>query len=88
MEISQVKLKGFRNFKDETINFCNKTLIIGANDIGKSNLLHALRILLDKNLYESQLEPQDSDFYAYEDTNDLSIIIKFKNVTEDCVICK
>lgn len=88
MEISQVKLKGFRNFKDETINFANKTLIIGANDIGKSNLLHALRIILDRKLFEYDIEPQDYDFYAYEETNDLSILIKFKAVTEDCVKSK
>ena len=85
MEIEQVKLKGFRNYKNETINFCNKTLIIGANDVGKSNLLFALRIILDKTISEYALEPQDSDFFAYEETNEFSILIKFKDVCEDCI---
>jgi putative ATP-dependent endonuclease of OLD family len=88
MRISEVQLKGFRNFKEATIKFCKKTLIIGSNDIGKTNLLYALRILLDKTLSENDLEPKDSDFYVYEETNDLSIIIKFEDVTEDCIIAK
>ncbi|KAB1952102.1 AAA family ATPase, partial [Escherichia coli] len=45
MEISSLKLKGFRNFKDAYINFNSNTLIIGANDVGKSNMLHSLRML-------------------------------------------
>ncbi|MCO8055517.1 MULTISPECIES: hypothetical protein [Acinetobacter] len=32
MKIDQVVLKGYRNYKDATINFNNNTLIIGEND--------------------------------------------------------
>jgi len=88
MLLEQVKIKGFRNFKDATINFCEKSLIIGANEVGKTNLLYAIRILLDKSLSEADIEPQDSDFYAYEDTNEFSIVIKFSNVVEDCILAK
>jgi putative ATP-dependent endonuclease of OLD family len=83
MEINQVKIKGFRNFKDATINFSQKSLIIGPNDVGKTNLIFALRILLDKSLSDVDIEPKDSDFYAYEDTNTFLILIKFTDVTED-----
>ena len=48
MQLSLIKIKGFRNFSDATINFSDKTLIIGANDIGKSNLLYALRLIFDR----------------------------------------
>lgn len=34
-----------------------------SNDIGKSNLLYTLRILLDESLSEADLEPADSDFF-------------------------
>lgn len=66
MYISQVYLKGFRNFKEAIINCTEKNLIIGPNDIGKSNFIYALRILLDRNLPETILNPIDSDFYAFE----------------------
>ncbi len=88
MEIEQVRLKGFRNFKDTIVNLTRKSLIIGANEVGKSNFLYALRILLDPTLAEAELEPQESDFYAFEDTRDIQILIKFANVNEDCVIAK
>lgn len=88
MKITQIKLNGYRNFKDATINVSEKTLIIGSNDIGKSNMLYAMRILLDRSLSEWDVEPKDSDFYCHEKTNELSIILKFEEVTEDCVVSK
>ena len=88
MYINRVQLKGFRNFHDATISFNRKTLIIGANEIGKSNLLYALRLLLDRTLPETALEPEDLDFYIHEDTDELEIVIEFKEVKEDCVITK
>lgn len=48
MKIDKIHIKGFRNFDDEEITFQAKTLIIGANDVGKTNLLYALRLLFDK----------------------------------------
>ena len=35
MRIEKIHIKGFRNFEDEEIFFQPKTLIIGANDVGK-----------------------------------------------------
>ena len=32
MQLKQVYIRGFRNFKEATINFEDHTLIIGAND--------------------------------------------------------
>lgn len=47
MYISKMKLKNWRNFKSLEISFKNRTFIIGANAIGKSNLLDAFRFLRD-----------------------------------------
>ncbi|MFJ1521856.1 ATP-dependent nuclease [Acinetobacter sp. ABJ_C1_1] len=88
MKISSVSLKGFRNFKDSIIKFNGDTLIIGANDVGKSNLLHALRILLDKTLSDSDIEPSELDFYISpsEAMNVLEITICFEDIQEDAVL--
>lgn len=88
MILSKVALSGFRNYKDATVNFAEKSLIIGANDIGKTNLIWAIRLLLDKSLSEDNVEPKDSDFYAYDDTHEFHISLSFTNVVEDCVISK
>ncbi|MDI9312834.1 MAG: AAA family ATPase [Limnohabitans sp.] len=85
MILSEVQIKGFRNFKDTTINFSEKSLIIGENDIGKSNLIYALRLLLDKGFSENDLIPNDNDFYIHENTQEFQIKLKFENVTDDCI---
>lgn len=88
MEIDSLSIKGFRNFKDAFINFNSNTLVIGANDVGKSNMLHALRILLDKSLSEADIEPSELDFHLMPEhvSNDIEITISFKLVFEDAVI--
>lgn len=86
MHISQVRLVGFRNFKNATINFCEKTLIIGPNEVGKTNLIAALRLLLDKRLSLSDIEPLDTDFNVESNTGKLSIHIFFSNAVEDCIL--
>lgn len=48
MLLQKVYIKGYRNFKETTVNFNNNSLVIGANDVGKTNLIHAMRLLLDK----------------------------------------
>ncbi|MFG0935192.1 AAA family ATPase, partial [Staphylococcus sp. 231237_7MaSpsaltlick] len=49
MEIDWINIKGFRNYKNETINLAKQTLVIGSNDIGKTNLIYALRLLFDRS---------------------------------------
>lgn len=88
MLLTTLKLKGFRNFKDATVNFRKKTLIIGANDVGKTNMVWAIRLLLDRSLNDYELEPQDSDFYAFAPTNTFIITLKFTEITEDCVMSR
>jgi len=88
LKISKVHLEGFRNFSNSIINFNRNTLIIGANDVGKSNLLHALRILLDKSLSEADIEPNELDFHINSNgvSDEISITVEFSDITEDAVI--
>lgn len=81
MRIDHIYIKGFRNFKEATVNFNKHSLIIGANDVGKTNLIYAMRLLLDRGLSDYDFELRDSDFYAYEDTNEVIIRIYLKKVT-------
>ncbi|WP_412475756.1 ATP-dependent nuclease [Halobacteriovorax sp. YZS-1-2] len=85
MLLHKVRIVGYRNFKDIEVNLNEKSLLIGINDVGKSNFLRALRLLLDKSFSESDIEPKDSDFYAFEDTCKIQITLFFNNVVEDCI---
>jgi putative ATP-dependent endonuclease of OLD family len=88
MLLKEVLVEGFRNFKECKVAFNQKTLIIGPNDIGKSNLIYAMRLLLDKSFSENDLEPDESDFYAHENTAQIKITLFFSGATEDCIRSK
>tara|TARA_R110001583_G_scaffold26533_16_gene95578 strand:+ start:20140 stop:21840 length:1701 start_codon:yes stop_codon:yes gene_type:complete len=87
--IKKVKLNGFRNFQDATVQFNDKTLIIGGNDVGKTNLLYGIRLLLDKSLSERDIEPELTDFFIKTDgTQSESYLIQiyFSDIKEDAVL--
>lgn len=89
MEIEKININGFRNYSSASINFDYKTLVIGANDSGKTNLIQSMRLLLDKSLSENDLEPCETDFHIDKDGNqadELSIEIHFKNIKAEAVI--
>lgn len=85
MKISQIKIKGFRNFDEATINLSFQTLIIGQNDIGKTNLLLALRLLLDPSLSYEDLIPQDTDFHLGASATKIEIALRIEEINEDCI---
>ena len=54
--IRKIRLKNFRSFVKEEIDINNITCVIGPNESGKSNLLHAINHLSS----EKQSEPFES----------------------------
>lgn len=88
MKIDKIILKGFRNYKDATINFNNNTLIIGENDVGKTNLIYALRLMLDRSLSELEIEPSELDFHVQGgvQSEELEIIINFLDIKEEAAL--
>jgi len=85
MHLSWINIKGFRNFEDATIYFSDKTLIIGSNDIGKSNLLYALRILFDRSLSDRDLELSLTDYNVYVEAESMQITVCISDINEDCL---
>lgn len=85
MKINWIHIKGFRNFVDEKIHFSQKTLIIGANDVGKSNLIYAFRLLFDRSISERDLELSDSDYNAYAQSSEIEITVEIDDIGEDCL---
>jgi putative ATP-dependent endonuclease of the OLD family len=50
MYISEIRIKNYRNFKENNILFTPElNIIIGHNNSGKTNLINALQLVLDKN---------------------------------------
>lgn len=89
MKIDYVELKQYRNFADAHINLARNSLVIGSNDVGKTNMIHALRLLLDKSLSDADIEPLAPDFHCAQDgkqAESFTILIAFSEVTQDAVL--
>ena len=64
MHISRLTLVNYRNFANATLRF-NKGVntIIGENGAGKSNVLRAIRLLLDDSMVRASYRLDESDFH-------------------------
>ena len=50
MRIYEIIIKNYKNFKNFKINLVNFSLIIGENNVGKTNLVNAIKGNLNPNL--------------------------------------
>lgn len=58
-----IHIKNYRNFSSVTFDLSDKQVIIGENNVGKSNLLRALQLILDPNLSDEDRRLEESDFF-------------------------
>ena len=63
MHISRIEIRNFRNFKHLDLDLGPNAVVIGANRVGKSNLIHALRLVLDPTLPDSARYLRAEDFW-------------------------
>lgn len=74
MKFKSLKVQNFRNFKSINLDLSNKNVIFGMNDTGKTNLLHAIRFLLDRDVRKKGFS--QSDYYKNDVTQDIEIILE------------
>ena len=63
MRLSRIKIKNFRNFKRLRVDLGQHAVILGENKVGKTNLLFALRLILDPSLPDSARKLRLDDFW-------------------------
>lgn len=73
MRFRNLSIKNFRNFEDINIDLSNQNIFFGLNDVGKTNLLYALRYVFDKDIRKYYLI--DSDFYNKNIDKPIEIIL-------------
>ena len=61
--ISRVRIKNFRNFLEADVWLDHKQVIIGENNVGKTNFLRALQLILDKEFSDNDRQLTESDFH-------------------------
>jgi len=63
MWLSRITIKNFRNFKLLDIKLGEHAVVLGENKVGKTNLLFALRLILDPSLADSARRLRLDDFW-------------------------
>jgi len=63
MWISRITIKNFRNFKLLDVKLGENAVVLGENKVGKTNLLFALRLILDPALPDSARRLRLDDFW-------------------------
>jgi len=61
--ICKVHIENFRNFRCADFRLNEKQVIIGENNVGKSNLLYAIQLILDPALSDRDRFLDESDFF-------------------------
>src|SRR5580704_3638454 len=63
MRISRIIIKNFRNLKSLDVKLGEHAVVLGENKVGKTNLLFALRLILDPSLPDSSRRLRFDDFW-------------------------
>ncbi len=63
MRVQRITIENYRNFANLDVFIDTHAVIVGENRTGKSNLLQALRLVLDPSLPDSARQLQESDFW-------------------------
>ncbi|MES9970973.1 MAG: AAA family ATPase [Candidatus Thiodiazotropha sp.] len=63
MHLSRIRIENFRNFSLLDVCLSGDVVVVGENRAGKSNLLYALRLILDASLPDSARQLSIGDFW-------------------------
>jgi putative ATP-dependent endonuclease of the OLD family len=77
MHLSRICISNFRNFSELDVELSGNVVVVGENRVGKSNLLHALRLIFDATLPDSARQLSISDFWDGLDGPSADDSIKF-----------
>ncbi|ANL39265.1 ATP-dependent nuclease [Rhizobium phaseoli] len=63
MRLAKLSIRNFRNFESIDIALAGNVVVLGENRVGKSNLLFAIRLVLDPTLSDAARQLKLSDFW-------------------------
>ena len=87
MHLSRIRIENFRNFSFLDVQLSGNVVVVGENRVGKSNLLYALRLILDASLPDAARQLSIGDFWDGLESPDVddkvSISIEIKQFDDD-----
>lgn len=76
MILSRIAITNFRNFSELDVALAGDVVVVGENRVGKSNLIHALRLIFDPTLPDSARQLLLTDFWDGAQPLDANDVIK------------
>jgi putative ATP-dependent endonuclease of OLD family len=87
MHLSRIQISNFRNLSKLDVQLAGNVVVVGENRVGKSNLLHALRLIFDPALPESARQLSLADFWdglqARSADDKISISVELQDFEND-----
>ena len=77
MQIKSISVNNLGPLRNVTIPCAPLTVLLGQNGVGKSTLLRALHLF-----YNTAINVDERDFYNGETENNITIVVRFANLTE------
>lgn len=81
MELTRLIIENYRNFETLDLKISNMNVVFGINDIGKTNLLSAIRMLLDPQCRRNGFV--DSDYHLKDTSKKIRIVLGINVSDED-----
>ena len=84
MFLSRIQVKEFRNFHDFDVRLGPSSVVVGENNVGKSNLVFALRLVLDPRVLDSSRMLREEDFWTgllapLKNKRTIEVVIEFQD---------
>ena len=87
LELKTLFVKNFRNIKEMSLDFTPFTILVGENNVGKTNILMAIYKILRMDESPHRIHFTEEDFYLDESTNErsdkITIELTFNNLNEN-----
>jgi putative ATP-dependent endonuclease of OLD family len=89
MRLTRLTIKNFRNLDGVAVPLVRSPVIVGENRVGKTNLVHAIRLVLDTSLSNAARRLRTEDFSDYlgpdpmSDGAEVHIAIEIEDFGED-----
>jgi putative ATP-dependent endonuclease of OLD family len=89
MRLTRLTIKNFRNLDGVDIPLTGGPVIVGENRVGKSNLVHAIRLVLDSSLSNAARWLRSEDFSEHlgsdpiADGAEISVSVEFEDFGDD-----
>ena len=81
MKLARLVIENYRNFEKVDLQISNLNVVFGVNDIGKTNLLSAIRMLLDPQY--RKIGFVDSDYHLKDTSKKIRIVLGIDVSDED-----